>query len=900
MTLTRFFRRGKWDDERRRELEAYLAIETDANTARGMPPDEARLAALRKLGNRTVVREEIYQMNTLPLVDTLWRDLRYGARLLRLNPGFAVVAILSLALGIGANTAIFQLLHAVEFRLLPVSAPEQLVEIRPTLESRFGNMTGRAGRSTVTYAIWQQIRGRQEAFSSVTAWGTAKFDLATSGESRLVDGLWVSGEFFSTLDVPPALGRVFTAADDVRGCGARGVVISDAFWRREYGGDRMVVGKTIQLDKHRFEIIGVTPAGFSGIEVGRSFDVAVPLCSEPTIAPADNAVDKPHYWWLDVIARLKPAWSVERATAHLGAISPGVFAASVSPAFPANVANKFLAGRLLAYPAGTGVSYLRREYEQPLWMLLAVAGLVLFIACANLANLMLARATAREREIAVRLAIGASRSQLVRQLLAESLVLAALGALGGAVLARFFTRFVVMLISTPAAPLVFNLDTNWPALAFMCALAACACAVFGLLPAVRATRQSAAAAMKAGGRGTTETRERFGVRRVLVVVQVALSLVLIVGALLFAQTVRNLASEDPGFRTDNILVADFDVRSAGVRPLAQSAFQKRLRDRLTSIPGVDAAVDVAIEPVSGSGWNDHVLIDGVLQEALPYENRVSPGFFSELGIPFVAGRDFDDRDVPGAPMVAIVNEAFAQKILGTRDAIGRTFRLRVPPGEPDPTFEIVGVVRNTKYQDVRDAFGPLAYYPEAQETNPDDVLTNVQVLLRARVPVEQLTPSVTAAAREISPGTLVRYRTLEQDIRRSFQRERMMAILSGFFGVLGALIAMIGLYGVISYSVARRRNEIGVRMALGAAGSTVRRMIMADAALLLLVGLAAGAVLSLAAGRFAGALLFGLRPNDPSTIALSAALLATVATLASYVPAWRASRLSPTIALREE
>jgi putative ABC transport system permease protein len=290
----------------------------------------------------------------------------------------------------------------------------------------------------------------------------------------------------------------------------------------------------------------------------------------------------------------------------------------------------------------------------------------------------------------------------------------------------------------------------------------------------------------------------------------------------------------------------------------------------------------------------------VLQTVVPYENRVSPGFFNELGIPFVAGRDFDDRDVAGAPMVAIVNEAFAEKILGTKDAIGRTFRVRVSPGEPDPTFEIVGVVRNTKYQDVRDAFGPLAYYPEAQETRPDAVLAEVQVLLRARVPVEQLTPSITAAAREIGPGTLVSYRTLDEDVRRSFQRERMMAILSGFFGALGAVIAMIGLYGVISYSVARRRNEIGVRMALGAAGSTVRRMIMGEAALLLVAGLGAGTVLSLAANRSAAALLFGLQPNDPSTIAIAAALLAGVAALASYVPAWRASRLSPTIALREE
>ena len=900
MSFTRFFRRSGWDDERRRELEAHLAIETDDRVARGMSYEEARLAARRKLGNVTLVREEIYDMNTAAIIDSAWRDLRYGIRLLRRNSGFAIVAIASLALGIGANTAIFQLLDAVEFRLLPVKAPEQLVEIRPTLDTRFGNMTGRAGRATVTYALWEQIRSRQEAFSSLTAWGTGKFDLATSGESRLVDGLWVSGDFFNTLGVPPALGRVFTPSDDVRGCGAGGVVVSDAFWRREFGGDRSIVGKTVQLDLHSFQIIGVTPPGFFGVEVGRSFDVALPICAEPTVEPADNAVDKPHYWWLDVVARLKPGWSVERASAHLNAISPAVFAASVAPSFPPDVAKKFLAGRLAAYPAGTGVSYLRSEYERPLWMLLGVAGLVLFIACANLANLMLARATAREREIAVRLAIGASRPQLVRQLLAESLLLAALGAAAGAVLARFFSQLVVTLISTPRSPLVFNLQSSWQVLVFTCALAACACVLFGLMPAMRATRQSASAAMRAGGRGTTDTRERFGLRRLLVVAQIALSLVLIVAALLFIQTVRNLATVDPGFHTANVLVADFDVRSARIPPADQASFERRLRERLAAIPGVAAAVDVAIVPVSGSQWNDHVIVDGVLQQTLPHENRVSPGFFKALEIPFIAGRDFDDRDVAGAPTVAIVNEAFAEKILRTKDAIGRTFRMRVSPGEPDPTYQVVGVVRNTKYQNVRDSFGPLAYYAEAQELNPDATLAGVQVLVRGRVQVEQLTTSITVAARELNPGTLVTYRTLDDDIRRSFQRERMMAILSGFFGALGAMIAMIGLYGVISYSVARRRNEIGVRMALGAAGSTVRRMILAEAALLLTIGVAVGAVLSVGASRSAGALLFGLQPNDPSTIALAAVLLASVAAVASYLPAWRASRLSPTIALREE
>ncbi|HEV3139463.1 MAG TPA: ABC transporter permease, partial [Vicinamibacterales bacterium] len=568
-------------------------------------------------------------MNTIGLVDNAWRDLKYGARLLRLNPGFAIVAILSLALGIGANTAIFQLLDAVEFRMLPVRDARQLVEIRPATPHRWGNTTGR--RATTTNAIWEQIRNRHDSFSGVFAWGVNRFDLSTTGESRLVDGLWVSGEFFDVLGVPAAVGRVITRQDDVRGCGSPVAVISDPFWQREYGGAASAVGGTVHLDGHPFEIVGVTPAGFSGVEVGRSFDVAVPICAEPIVEPMRNAVDKRHYWWLDVIGRLKGDSPIERADAELKAMSPAVFAATVAPAFPPETAKEYLTYSLDAYPAGTGVSYLRGQYRQPLWILLAVAGLVLLIACANLANLMLARASAREREIAVRLAIGASRGRLIRQLLAESVLVASIGAAAGVALAQSLSRFLVAFISTDSSRLFFNLETDWRILAFACALATLTCLLFGLTPAIRATRQSAAAAMKAGSRGSSATRERFGLRRVLVAAQVALSFVLIVGAMLFVRTVRNLATIDAGFRHDDILIADFDTRGARVPPARQPDFERELRNRLAAIPGVDAVSDAAIEPASGSVWNDRVVLDGVVQQTITNENHVSPGFFKMLG-----------------------------------------------------------------------------------------------------------------------------------------------------------------------------------------------------------------------------------------------------------------------------
>jgi hypothetical protein len=406
MSWSRFFRRDRWDDERARELEVHLAIETDENVARGMSHDEARDAARRRLGNVTQIREEIYRMNTVDLFDTIWQDLRYGARLLRLNPGFAAVAILSLALGVGANTTIFQLLNALRLRLLPVPHAEQLVEIK------IAGGDGRSGwmddHAILTNVLWERIRDRQEAFSHAFAWETPNFELSAGGESRGAQGLWVSGDFFTTLGVAPVLGRVFTAADDRRDCPAPPAVISYGFWQREYGGSPSVLGRSLTLDGHAYDIVGVTPPGFFGVEVGRTFEVAVPLCAEPFTRGTGSALDRKDAWVLGAIGRLKPGWSIERATAQLDAISAPMFKETL-PNYRPEEQKTYLSNRLIAVSAATGVSSLREDYESPLWLLLATTGLVLLIACANLANLLLARATAREREIAVRLAIGASR-----------------------------------------------------------------------------------------------------------------------------------------------------------------------------------------------------------------------------------------------------------------------------------------------------------------------------------------------------------------------------------------------------------------------------------------------------------------------------------------------------------
>src|SRR5215831_5408420 len=478
MRLTRVFRRRRWDEERARELDGYLAEETADNIARGMTPQAARAAAHRKLGNGTRIREEIYEMNSLGFLETLWQDLRYGARVLVRNPIFACVTILSLAFGIGANTAIFQLLDAVQFRTLPVRTPLELVELKPAPLSRWGSTTGR--RSFATYAMWDQVRQHARGFSGMFAWGTAKFDMAAGGESRFVAGLWVSGSFFDVLGVAPAAGRLLAEHDDVPGCGAPGVVISNAFWRREYGGSPAAVGSMVRLNGTPFPVLGVTSEAFAGIEVGRSFDVAVPICAEPLLEPEENAVGKAQYWWLDIFGRLRPGATLAQANAELAAISPAVMQAAVSTRIPAEGAKKSVAMKLTAEPAGTGVGSLRGAYEQPLWILLAVAAAVLLISCANLASLMLARATAREREIAVRLAIGASRARIFRQLMAESLLLAAIGAAGGVVVAQALSGALVGFMSTGTNRLFFDLDTSWRVLAFTSAVAVVAALALGV------------------------------------------------------------------------------------------------------------------------------------------------------------------------------------------------------------------------------------------------------------------------------------------------------------------------------------------------------------------------------------------------------------------------------------
>ena len=829
---------------------------------------------------------------------TIWQDLRYGVRVLLKNPGFTLVAVLSLALGIGANTAIFQLLNAVRLKSLPVKAPQELAKVR------IEDMTGARGNFASTYdpvtnPVWEQIRDRQQSFSGIAAWGSQRFNLAEGGEVRTARGLWVSGEFFNVLGVPAVKGRVFNAADDTRGCGNPGVVISNSFWQREYGGDAAALGRKITLANHSFEIIGITPASFFGLEVGQSFDLALPVCAEPLIAGKNTQLDSGTSWWLMVTGRLKPGVSLERATNELRIMSPSIFEATVAANYPQASVDKYKKFRLQAIAGGAGYSQLRENYVRPLWLLLAIAGLVLLIACANLANLLLARASSREREMAVRQAVGASRGRLVRQLLVESLLLAVVGAALGAVLAQGLSQFLVTFISTTNDKVFLDLAPDWRLLGFAALVAALTCILFGLAPALRATRIEPGAAMKTGGRGLTAGRERFSLRRALVVIQVALSLVLVAGALLFSRSLNRLINVDAGFRREGILITGAGFGRLNIAPERRPAFKREMFDRLKAIPGVESIAETNLIPLSGNSTSNNVWLDGTNREPNldTSFSWVGPDYFKTLRTPLLAGREITERDTENAAKVAIVNETFARKLLNGANPVGHRFWIEATPNTPETVYEIVGLVRDTKYGDLREEFGPIAFLAIDQAPRPG---AGTQFLIRSNLPQPEITAAVKNVLGEINPGINITFYGFKNMIEESLLRDRLMATLSGFFGVLALLLASIGLYGILSYGVVNRTREIGIRMALGAQRREVLTLILREAVLLVLIGVGVGLPIVFAVTRFASTMLFGLTATDPFSLGVAGLVLFVVAVIAGYLPARRATKVDPLVALHYE
>ena len=821
------------------------------------------------------------------MLDTLIQDLRYALRALRSSPAFASVAILSLALGIGANTAIFSLIDSVILKTLPVQHPEELLKVTAVLyHDYFSN------------PLWEQLRDRQDVFSSVFASSLNRYNLAQGGEARYAMGNRVSGQYFETLGVHTVLGRTLTVADDKPGCPGTAVLSYD-YWQRAYGAREDVLGKSISLDGHPFEIVGVSQPGFSGVTIGEAADVTVPICTDAIVTPENNSLNRATDWWLNVMARPKPGISTSQAVARLNTLAPEMFKATLPFNLHGDDAGKYLANKFTLAPAGNGLSQIRSQYRQALVILMAVAGAVLLIACANVANLLLARGAARQREIAIRMALGSGRARIIRQLLTESLLLALCGAALGLVFAQWGTHALVGYLSTSRSSVFLDLSIDRRMLAFTAAAAILTGLLFGLAPAWRGTRVQPQTAMKANSRGVIEG-SKFGLGKALVMLQVALSLVLVVGAGLMLSTFWKLSSMDTGFNRENVLLVRADIRNANYPMERRTAAWQQMLDRVRAIPGVQSASMSGLTPISRGNWTESLSINGTTYGGISY-NSVSPGYFDTLGTPLIAGRDFNRHDTAQAPSVAIVNEAFVKKFFPNANPIGRTYKWRPNPyatdgkgqNELSAPVEIVGVVKDARYYSLREPAPPTTYHAESQE-NPRFFAV---IEIRSGT---NLIPAVKSAMAEVNRDVTLNFMTFSTQVDESLVRERLLATLSGFFGALALLLATIGLYGVMSYNVARRRNEIGIRMALGAEQSRVLRMVLGEVCLLVFIGLAAGLAATLATTGFVSSFLYGLTPNDPRTLGSAAAILAMVAMLAGYLPARRASRLDPMTALREE
>jgi predicted permease len=814
-------------------------------------------------------------------------DLRDALRSLRASPVITVVAILSLALGIGANTALFSILNSLLLKTLPVHDPARLAII---------------DEGSWTNPIWEQIRERRsDLFEDAFAWSGSRMNLSAHGETDFVEGAWASGGMFDVLGVKAALGRTFTAADDVRGGGPDGpvAVVSYGFWERRMGAAPDAVGRRLTVDGLPVTVIGVMPRGFLGPDVGRSADVVVPIGALTLVPGQGRMLDGRSTWWLEIMTRLKPGQTIEDAEARLNGVRPQIREATLPQDWDAKNQAEYLREPLKLVPAATGQSSLRSSYQKPLQIVLVVVGAVLVIACANLANLLLARAASRRHELGVRLALGASRFRLAKQLLAETGILALAGAGLGLVVAKWAGPLLVRQLATPSGGVTLDLSLDWRVLAFTAAVTAATTLVFGIAPALGVSRISAGDAIKEQTRTVTGDR-RFGLRNALVAVQVALSLALVVGGLLFVRTLSALNSTALGFNAEALIAASVDAREIEDAHTRLQVYGQLL-ESAAAIPGVSGAALSALTPVGSMRWNTLVeptpAAAGLSEkERAPWVNVVSPGWFRTFEMRLLQGRDFDARDTAQAPRVLIVSESFARRFFGSADPVGQEVRAGLE-GPAVHTFRIVGVVGDSVYSSIRKGFEPTIYVPLAQL---EDMLPSVVVTARAaNGRPETLSHDLSATLARVDPRIAFTIRPVSSQLRASVRQERLVAMLAGFFGMLALLLAAIGLYGVASHSVTRRRAEIGIRMALGAEPERVVRLVLGRLVWLLVVGMVLGVALSWWSVKLLDQLMFGLQARDPLTFALAATVLLVAGLLAGWLPARRAARIDPVQALRE-
>jgi len=867
------------------------------NFLRPSRAEQARLAALRAYGGIEQAKELHRETRSWLWLEQLRQDIRHFIRTLRRNPGFSLTIVLTLAFGIGANTAIFSLIDAVMLKALPVSHPEQLVQVNMAKRDIWG-MKG----PFVCNPVWEQLRDRQDVFPGLFGYAVARFDLVGRGEARYVQGNYVSGQFFETLKLRPIAGRVMTTADDRRGCPGT-AVLSYGFWQSEYGGRASVVGSAISLDNHPFEILGVIGPGFIGVDIGRQSDIYVPLCSEQIIGGANGLLDDRRAGWLRVLGRLKPGLSIDQVEARLKTLAGPILEATI----PSNVSSSqqkiYLKRTFAVQMAANGLSNIRSKYSQALMVLMVIVGVVLLIACSNVANLLLARGAAQQREIAIRMALGSGRGRLIRQLLGESLLLSFTGAALGILLAHWGARLLVGLLASNVyreRQVVLDLTIDLRLLAFTAGVAVLTSLAFGLAPAWRATRVDPQSAMKTNARAA-KPGGKFVIGKALVVAQVALSLVLVAGAGLLLATFVRLETLDPGFERAHVLLMDVDLGDKSIPPARRAIIFARVLEHLRLLPGVRSVSSSADTPLGGSVWAYYLQIEGYTpassERELVFFNKVSDRYFETFGTPVLSGRDFNARDTAGSPKVAIVNESFTKKYFHGRNPIGRRYRAEQGNKVGDPV-EIVGLVHDAKYLDLRENFHPIVYVPANQDAQPGKIVT-----FELRSAAGKATAMIREAKHAVSavePGASLQFRTLAGQVDESLARERLLATLSGFFGGLALLLAVIGLYGVTSYNVTRRRSEIGIRLALGAEQSRILYTVLREVAVLVGMGLAIGLAGAAGATRFIATFLYGVRADDHRTLFVAAAMLAFVGVIAGFLPARRASRLDPMETIREE
>ncbi len=905
--LPRWFRnlrtRGELERDLIAELDAHRALLVDEQIEAGATLAAARRAAQLEMGAVEAVKDGVRDVRAGAWLESWLRDLQYGFRQLRRAPLFAATVVITLALGIGANTAIFSLINGLLLHRLPVTRPEQLVLIADP--SRGGNLPAGVPNQMPfmwNYRLWEEIRQRPDLFQSACAYFYSRFDLASGGETEFVDGLYVSGEFFRTVGVSPTVGRLLTDGDDQRGTAVKRVaVIGHDFWRRRFGGDPDVVGQVLNVERLPFTIVGVLPAGFVGPAAGRAINLAIPVAEAEEIR-GRQVFEGTGVNWITIMARLKPGQGLESAAAALRGVQPQIRQASLPPR--SQNSDDYLKNPLTLLPAERGnlLDPLRVRAQRPLLTLQMAVVLVLLIACVNVANLTLARATARRHEMSVRLALGASRRRVARQLFVEALLLALLGAASAIPVSQWALRILVRLFSTGVNTLAIDLAPDARVLLFTSLTAIATAVATGIFPVRRATRVQPIDALKESNATVLVTRLRLA--NGFVIAQVALSLVLVIAGGLLIRTYANLATMDLGFDPGGMLIVDVGTGKARIDPASRLAIFERVRQAAAAVPGVTGAALADVSPVTGAAMAGDVEVRGrpAGGSRETFVNRVSPGWLSLYRTSMLTGRDLAGADRPGSPAVAIVNQTFVRKFFGGTDPLGQVVR---QVDGPLREWTVVGVTADAVYDSMRAAAPPTMYVAFGQIDDellaagaaPASASLSVRVTGRD---ARTLSRSIATAIANVNPDLDLTFRPLPAIVSGALTIERSLALLSGLFGGLALLLAAIGLYGVTSYEVARRRMEIGIRMALGATRRRVVREVLSRILILVGIGVVIGLTASMWASQFIAALLYGLKSRDPQTLVGAVVALIAVGALAGWLPASRAAQLDPIVTLRRE